>query len=944
MQVTLPRILILEDVEDDAELMLLELRQAGLCGASQRVWTQAAFVEAVSRFLPHVILADFSLPGIDGLKALEIRQLLCPDTPLIIVSGSLGEERAVGVLKAGATDYLLKHDLGRLVPAVQRALAESSAQRDRRRIARQLDAERRLLSAVLDSSAALIALADTSGRLVRINAAAAEACGVSEAQAHGQHYWDLFAEPGHAALSREALQRVRDHRRDHPPDPRPPAAALLPPWRETTPTGRVILWSASLLDEPGSSGEAIVLAGIDVSGQQHEDEARARLATIVDSSDDAILSKTLGGIITSWNRGAERIFGYTAEEAIGRSMQMLVPARHEADEQQILARIRAGEPVRHFETVRLRKDGQEISVSTTVSPMRDAAGRVVSASTIARDISQQKRLEELRLRSTELEAENRRVLEANRLKSEFLANMSHELRTPLNAVIGFADLLREGRVPPDSPKHREFLNHISNSGQHLLQLINDILDLSKVEAGKLEFFPEPVDLARTVHEVTTILGSTAAAKQIPVRLDLDPGLGPLRIDPARLKQVLYNYLSNALKFTPTGGSVVVRTRAEGERLFRIEVEDTGIGIPAQDLGRLFVEFEQLDAGRNKNHPGTGLGLALTRRLVEAQGGRVGVRSAPGQGSVFHAVLPRQALGGASHPPPRVVAAQGPQAVNAQGREASVLVVEDDPQDQAALVHTLTSAGFEVETAATGAQAVARAREKAFTAITLDLLLPDMSGMDVLASIRREGLNRDVPVVVVTVVATRHEAATAAPAPFPGTGELPSLAGFAVNDVLSKPIQKDALLAALQRTGAAAQTPGRVLVLNHDSGSLQTMADTLQQIGYHPVCRDNGASALREMDVLRPQAIILDLLMQDLDGVAFLDQLRQLPHWRHTPVFLWADKELGAAQYARLAASAQTALHQGRGGMDTLLQDLDAMRHARHPPAGETHGPSARFDH
>ncbi len=570
MQVTQPRILILEDVADDAELMLLALRQAGLCGTSQRVWTQPAFVEALSRFLPHVILADFTLPGIDGLAALEIRQLLCPDTPFIIVSGSLGEERAVSVLKAGATDYLLKHDLARLVPAVQRALAESAAQRDRRRIARQLDAERRLLSAVLDSSAALIALIDTAGRLVRINAAAAQACGVAESQARGRHYWDLFAEPAQAALSREALLRVVSRQGGNRPEPAAPPR----PWRETTCTGHVILWSASLMDEPGSSGEAIVLAGIDVSGQQHEEEARARLATIVDSTDDAILSKTLDGIITSWNRGAERIFGYTAEEAIGRHTQMLVPPRHEADEQQILARLRAGESVSHFETVRLRKDGQEISVSTTVSPMRDAAGRIVSAATITRDISQRKRLEELRLRSIELEAENRRVLEANRLKSEFLANMSHELRTPLNAVIGFADLLREGRVPPESPKHREFLSHISHSGQHLLQLINDILDLAKVESGKLEFFPEPVDLARTVHEVRAILGATAAARQIPVRLDLDPALGPLRLDPARLKQVLYNYLSNALKFTPVGGRVVVRARAEGERQFRIAVVDT----------------------------------------------------------------------------------------------------------------------------------------------------------------------------------------------------------------------------------------------------------------------------------------------------------------------------------------------------------------------------------
>jgi PAS domain S-box-containing protein len=922
MAVTQPRILIVEDVPEDAELMLLELERAGLCGGSKRVWDKPGYVEALRSFMPHVILSDFSLPGFDGLTALGIRQLLCPDTPFIIVSGSLGEERAVQVLKAGATDYLLKHDLTRLASTVERSLAESAAERDRKRIVRELDAERRLLSAVLDSSAALIALLDPTGRLVRINRAAADACGVTEAQARGRSYWDLFTEPGTAASSSAMLAHILEHR------PAPGTGASLPPWREVTRLGRGILWSASFLDEPGSSGETVVLAGIDITDQQHQEETRARLATIVDTSDDAIFSTTIDGVITSWNQGAERLFGHPAAEAVGRSVLMLVVPGQEGEERHLLERVRSGEALSHFETLRCRKDGQQISVSMTVSPMRDAAGRVVGASTIARDISQRKHLEELRLRSYELEAENLRVLAANRLKSEFLANMSHELRTPLNAVIGFADLLRDGLVPPESPKHKEFLGHISSSGQHLLQLINDILDLSKVEAGKLDFFPEPLDLARTVQEVTAILGSTAAAKQIRVSTSLDPALGTLRLDAARLKQVLYNYLSNALKFTPNGGSVALRALAEGEHHFRLEVEDTGIGIAAQDLGRLFVEFEQLDAGNDRTHPGTGLGLALTRRLVEAQGGTVGVRSTPGRGSVFHAVLPRRDNGGSSHPEPRAVAAvPPPQAGPATGPAPSVLVVDDDPNDQAALIGTLTQAGFNVETAATGAQAIARAREKVFAAITLDLLLPDMTGLDVLAAIRAEGLNREVPVVVVTVVAGRA-----------------SVAGFAVSDILAKPVQKDALLAALKRADTTPQAPGNVLVLNDDSRALEAMADTLAQLGYHAICRSNGARALQELDQLRPQAIILDLTMHDLDGVAFLDQLRQQPHWRHTPVFLWADKELGAGQYQRLAASAQAALHHGQGGMGTLLRDLDAWLSERHPGQKDPHGARARTDH
>ena len=245
-----------------------------------------------------------------------------------------------------------------------------------------------------------------------------------------------------------------------------------------------------------------------------------------------------------------------------------------------------------------------------------------------------------RIRSPQLEGENRRIQETSRLKSQFLANMSHELRTPLNAVIGFADLLHSGAVRPESPQHQAFLGHIGTSGRHLLRLINDVLDLSKVESGKFEFFPEPLNLAVLVTEVIEILHAEIQRKHLLISADVAPALEQLVLDPARLKQVLYNYLSNAIKFTPDEGSVTVRARAEDAAHFRLEVEDTGIGIAASDLPRLFTEYQQLDSGYAKQHQGAGLGLALTRRLVEAQHGSVGVRSTPGVGSVFHLVLNR----------------------------------------------------------------------------------------------------------------------------------------------------------------------------------------------------------------------------------------------------------------------------------------------------------------
>jgi signal transduction histidine kinase len=243
------------------------------------------------------------------------------------------------------------------------------------------------------------------------------------------------------------------------------------------------------------------------------------------------------------------------------------------------------------------------------------------------------------------EAHTRRAEEASRLKSAFLANMSHELRTPLTAVIGFAQLMHEGRAGPLTTEQGQLLADILAASRHLLRLIDDVLDLSKVEAGKLDFRPEPVDPAALVGEVRDSLRTLAGARRIPIAVEIAPDLDPVVADPGRLKQVLYNYLSNALKFTPEGGRVTVRVGPAGPEIFSIEVEDTGVGVAPEDLDRLFVEFQQLDAATGRVQPGTGLGLALVRRLVEAQGGEVGVRSTPGQGSVFFAVLPRRPAGG-----------------------------------------------------------------------------------------------------------------------------------------------------------------------------------------------------------------------------------------------------------------------------------------------------------
>jgi light-regulated signal transduction histidine kinase (bacteriophytochrome) len=282
-----------------------------------------------------------------------------------------------------------------------------------------------------------------------------------------------------------------------------------------------------------------------------------------------------------------------------------------------------------------------------VSP---AAGRPAGSVVICHsDITTIKLAQErLRVALREVEAlvhevreQNVRVEEASRLKSEFLANMSHELRTPLNGIIGFSELMYDGKAGALSNVQREYLGDVLSSAHHLHELINDVLDLTKVEAGRMQFDPQPVDLHLLLRDARDILRTMAAKKHIEVRLSADAALDDVTLDPQRFKQVLFNYLSNAIKFTPDGGAVEMRVVPEGEGEFRLDVEDSGVGVKESDLPRLFVEFQQLDSSKSKRYAGTGLGLALTRRIVEAQGGRVFARSTPGKGSVFSAVLPRR---------------------------------------------------------------------------------------------------------------------------------------------------------------------------------------------------------------------------------------------------------------------------------------------------------------
>jgi PAS domain S-box-containing protein len=366
--------------------------------------------------------------------------------------------------------------------------------------------------------------------------------------------------------------------------------------------------------------------------------ARAWLAAIVASSEDVIVSKTLDGIITSWNPAAERILGWSAEDAIGKHITLIVPEDRRAEEENVLARIRRGERVDPFETVRRTKDGRLVDLSITVSPVRDPAGRIVGASKVGRDISERRRLEEQRAQLLASEQDARRRAESlNTAKDELLATVSHELRTPLNSIFGWARLLESAEL--DAAARVRAVEVILRNATAQARLIDDLLDISRFAAGQMRLDFERADLNAIIETALETVRPTAAAKNVALVATLDAAVGAIQCAPDRLQQVIWNLVMNAVKFTPARGHVEIASRREADAVVII-VTDTGVGIPAELLPQIFEPFRQGDNSSTRTQGGLGLGLALVRRLVELHGGQVVAESAgSNRGATFTVTLP-----------------------------------------------------------------------------------------------------------------------------------------------------------------------------------------------------------------------------------------------------------------------------------------------------------------
>ena len=381
--------------------------------------------------------------------------------------------------------------------------------------------------------------------------------------------------------------------------------------------------SLSLLET--DEGNLLISALRDISSRKRADQ---KFRDLLESAPDAMVIVDPTGRMVLTNSQTVHLFGWSREELLGQAVEMLIPERfrgvHPTHRTAFFGAPRARAMGVGLDLYGLRKNGSEFPVEISLSPLETEEGLFVSSA--IRDVTERKLVE-------------RAIQEASRLKSEFLASMSHELRTPLNAVIGFSEFLIDERPGPLNAKQKEYIHDILQSGRHLLELINDVLDLSKVEAGRMDLFPERFSLAEAIGEVCSILSPLATNKNIALNREVAGDLGEVTLDKQRLKQILYNLLSNALKFTDEGGRVEISAVPQDEGWFRLAVHDTGIGISAENMGKLFIEFQQLDQGFSRRYQGTGLGLALTKKLVELQGGTISVESEPGQGSTFTVTLP-----------------------------------------------------------------------------------------------------------------------------------------------------------------------------------------------------------------------------------------------------------------------------------------------------------------
>jgi signal transduction histidine kinase/CheY-like chemotaxis protein len=509
----------------------------------------------------------------------------------------------------------------------------------------------------------------------------------------------------------------------------------------------------------------------------------------------------------------------------------------------------------------------------------------------------------------EVEEKSRQLEMASQHKSQFVASMSHELRTPLNAIIGLTEMMVNNAVRFGTEKAAEPLRRVHRAGTHLLGLINQVLDLSKIEAGKLELSPETVNLVPLLEDVIGTARQLAEQNKNRLVVESPENLGTLTVDPMRLRQILLNLLSNACKFTKQGEvKLRVKKVVDGRSWIEISVADTGIGLTPEQQAKLFEEFTQADSSTARQYGGTGLGLAITRKLARMMGGDVTVTSESGKGSVFTVRLPA----GAASPATLSSGSDGGRSPTAD----CVLVIDDDATARELIADHLKAEGFSVVTAPGGAEGLRLAKELRPTAITLDVMMPDVDGWSVLAALRQDAELAEIPVIMITIVDEHRR-------------------GIALGAVgyLTKPIDRERLHRLVSRFRAQVP-PTRVLLVEDDAVQRERMRGWLEGPQWNVQEAENGREALNRIQERKPDVILLDLMMPEMDGFAVVAALQKEVGWRDIPVIVITSLDLDAKDRARLNSGVQSVLVKERFQPADLVERIRRLVHSNPPVSNE----------